>query len=76
MLDPCLGRAYQRDCVVNGIHAHQRDVADTVADAGVADLGPEFLVADRIGRVKTDMAEAGDAGVAARGRSLCWRCPQ
>ena len=38
----------------------------TSSDAGVADLGPEFLVADRIGRVKTDMAEAGDAGVAAR----------
>jgi hypothetical protein len=47
------------------IDAHQRNVADPVADAGVADLGPEPLVARRIGGVEADMAEAGDPGIAA-----------
>ncbi len=47
------------------IDAHQRNIADAVADAGVAHLGPEPLVAGRIGGVEADMAEAGDPGIAA-----------
>src|SRR6201987_845567 len=50
---------------MNGIHAHQGNLADTVADACIADLGPEPLIACRVGRIQADMAEAGDSGVTA-----------
>lgn len=46
-----------------GINTHQSDVADTVTDSGVADLCPEQLIAYRIRRKQTDMAEARDARV-------------
>src|SRR5690349_1252892 len=65
VLDAGLRGADQRDGVMDGVDAHQRDVADSIADAGVADLGPESLVARRIGRVEADVAEACDTRVAA-----------
>ena len=49
VLDAGLRRAHQRDGVVDGADAHQRDVADAVADPGVADLNPESFVARGIG---------------------------
>src|SRR5713226_501875 len=41
MLDAGLRRAHQCDGVVNRVDAHQGNIADAVADARVADLGPE-----------------------------------
>ena len=65
VLDAGLRRTHQRDGVMDRVDAHQRDIADAVADAGVADLGPEPLVACGIGGVEADVAEAGDPGIAA-----------
>ena len=50
--------------MVHLVDAKQGGVADAVADARVAHLRPEGLVANRVGRAQADMAEAGDAGVA------------
>src|SRR5271169_3551459 len=58
---PASGR--QSDGVMDRVDPHQRDIADAVADARVADLGPEFLVSGRIGRVEADVAEAGYSGI-------------
>src|SRR5450755_2778883 len=44
---------------MDGVNAHQRDISDPVADACVANLGPELLVPCRIGRAEADMAETG-----------------
>src|SRR5271169_1519498 len=49
----------QRDGVMDGVDAHQRDISDPVADACVANLGPELLVPCRIGRTEADMAKTG-----------------
>ena len=65
VLDPGIGSAHQGDRVVNGIDTHQRNIANAVADARVANLSPEFLVADRIGGIEADMAEASNTGIAA-----------
>src|SRR5271154_3831383 len=45
------------------VDSHQRDIADTVTDARVANLRPEPLVSQRIGRAKADMAETCYASV-------------
>ncbi len=63
VLNPWLRRTHQRNGVVDRIDAHQGNITDAVADPGVADLGPEQLVAGRIGRVEADMAEPGNAGI-------------
>src|SRR3712207_5161242 len=60
-------RGEQRDRVVHLVDPHQRHVADAVRDAGIADRGPEALVAHHVRGAETDVGEAGDAGVA-RGR--------
>src|SRR5262249_46986380 len=65
VLDAGLRRAHKRDGVMDRVDAHQGDVSDTVADAGVTDLRPEPFVAQGIGRIQADMAEAGSAGVTA-----------
>src|SRR5437763_2739413 len=44
--------------------AHQCGVADSVRDPGVANGGPERLVADRVRGAEADMRKAGDARVA------------
>ncbi|WP_346731309.1 hypothetical protein [Bradyrhizobium sp. 1] len=49
--------------VVNRIEPHQGDVADPIANAGIADLGPKQLVPDGIRREEADVAEAGDSGI-------------
>src|SRR4051794_7339414 len=49
MLNAGMRRAHQRDRVVDRIDAHQRNVPDPVADARVANLGPEPFVASRVG---------------------------
>ncbi len=54
----------ERDGVMDLVDPQQRGIADPVAHAGVAHLGPERLVADCIGGAKTDVAEPGDPGVA------------
>ena len=66
MLHPGLRRAHKRDRVMDRVDPHQRNVADPVADPRVADLRPEDLVTRRIGRIETDMVEAGDAAIARR----------
>jgi hypothetical protein len=43
--DAGLRRAHQRNGVMDRIDAHPRNIADAVADAGIADLSPEPLVA-------------------------------
>ena len=49
----------QRDGVMNGVDAHQRDIPDPVADACVANLGPELLIPYRIGGAEADVTESG-----------------
>jgi alkylation response protein AidB-like acyl-CoA dehydrogenase len=49
--------------VVDRIDAHQGNVADAIADAGIADLGPELFIPAGVGRVEADMAEPGDPGI-------------
>ena len=39
----------QRDRVMELVDTQQRRVADSVAHSGVADLGPEHLIAGRVG---------------------------
>ena len=48
--------------VMDRIGAHRRNIADAVADAGIADLSPEPLAAGGIGGVEAVMAETGDPG--------------
>src|SRR3546814_3392640 len=55
----------QRNLVVDLVDAQQGRIADAVADACVADGGPEALVAHGVGGAQANVAEAGDAGVAA-----------
>jgi hypothetical protein len=50
--------------VVDLVDPEQRCIADAVADARIAHMCPEPLVAPWIGRAQPDMAEAGDAGIA------------
>ncbi len=64
VLDAGLWRPHQRDGVMDRIDAHQGNIADPVADARVADLGPKPLVAGGIGRIEADMAEAGNSCIA------------
>ena len=45
------------------VDAQQRRIADPVADAGIAHLGPEGFVAGGVGGAEPDVAEAGDPGV-------------
>src|SRR5271167_2491463 len=66
VLDATTRRPHQRDCVVYRVDAHQGNIADPVADARVAYLGPKSFIARGIGGVETDMAEAGDARVTRR----------
>jgi hypothetical protein len=54
----------QRNRMMHLVDAQERCVTDTVADARVANLGPEGLVASRISGAQADVAEAGDAGIA------------
>jgi len=56
--------------VMDRVHPHQGDVADTIADPGIADLGPKLLVACRIRGIQAGMAESGNAGIARREISL------
>src|SRR5258708_26963784 len=56
----------QRDGMMDGVDAHQRDIADPVADARVANLGPELFVPCRIGRTEADMAETGYSRISRR----------
>src|SRR5207247_6291899 len=65
VLDAGLRCTHKRDGVVDPVDAHQRDVTDAVADAGVAHLGPEPFVAGGICGIQSDVAEAGDPGIAA-----------
>src|ERR1700722_2900826 len=53
----------QRYCVVNCINAHQRYVANTIADSGVANLGPEHLIQRGIRGTQANMAKSGDTGI-------------
>src|SRR3546814_5814643 len=55
----------QRNLVVDLVDAQQGRIADAVADACVADGGPEALVAHGVGGAQANVAEAGAAGVAA-----------
>ena len=66
VLDAGALRREERQRMMRRGDAQERRVADPVADARVADAGPERLVARRILGVEADMAEAGDAGVARR----------
>ena len=56
----------QRDGMMDGVDAHQRDISDPVADARVANLGPELFVPCRIGRTEADMAETGYSRISRR----------
>src|ERR1700732_3323594 len=66
MLDAGMRRSHQCNGVMDGVDAHQGNIADPVADARVAYLRPKSFIACGIGRVETDVAEAGDARVARR----------
>src|SRR3546814_13014724 len=59
----------QRNLVVDLVDAQQGRIADAVADACVADGGPEALVAHGVGGAQANVAEAGGAGVAAAGHA-------
>src|ERR1041384_7598187 len=65
VLDAGLRGTHKRDGVMDRIDAHQRDIADAVADARVAPLGPEPFIASGIGGIQSNVAEAGDSGIAA-----------
>src|SRR5712692_10912310 len=53
------------DLVVHGIDPQQRGIADAIADPRVEHLGPERLIALRVGGIQADMTELGNPGVAA-----------
>jgi hypothetical protein len=55
----------QSDRVMHVGDAQERRIADSIGHSRVADAGPEFLVANDVGRAKTDVAEASDSCVAA-----------
>ncbi len=55
----------QRQRMVCGVDAQQCRVTDPVGHSRVAQLRPEFLVARRVHRIQSDMAEMRDARVAA-----------
>src|SRR5712671_1003417 len=65
MLDSGTVRWKQRDRMVHLIDTQQRGIADTIGDAGVANMSPELLIAGHVGRTKADMTKAGNPGVAA-----------
>src|SRR5580700_10861080 len=60
--------------MVHLIDAQQRGIADTIGDAGVANLSPELLVARHIGGTKADMTKAGDPCIAASTVALSGMC--
>ena len=66
VLDARPVRRKQRDRVMDLVDAQQRRIADPVAHPGVAHLGPEGLVAGRVGGAEPDVAESGDARRRAR----------
>src|SRR5271165_6102288 len=66
VLDPAMRRLKQHHRMMHRRDAQKRRRADPVGDARVADARPEALVAFRVGTEEADMAETGDAGVAAR----------
>src|SRR5262245_27722617 len=53
-----------RNRMMHLVDAQERCVANAVADARVADLRPEGLVASGISRAQADVTETGDAGIA------------
>jgi hypothetical protein len=53
----------QRVRVMDLVDTQQRRVADSVAHSGVADLGPEHLIAGRVGGAESDVAESSNPGV-------------
>jgi hypothetical protein len=66
VLHPVARRGEQGHLVVDLVDAQQGRVADAVAHLGAQHFRPELLVARRIRRAQSDVAEPGDARVARR----------
>ena len=60
VLDARMARREERDLVVDRVDPQQRGGADPVADPRRQQSGPEGLVAARVQRPKSDVAEAAE----------------